>query len=344
MGGIVDGVKIRAIEPRNGRVKRWLFTVREVVQAAISERGDVYHFHDPELLPFMVLLKWMKPSTKVIYDTHEDMPSTIAESHWLPKLLRAPVSFGVRLVERFSVLFLDGIVAATPAIARNFPPSKTVVVQNFPRLDEFTMDAREPREDGQLKVVYTGRIGRDTLGTEVIEAIDQVSSSDIQVTLTIAGKLASDSYLEVLEAIPGWSKVEFVGWKSRGEMLGLLRGSDIGLVLLHEGRNNVEAQPNKLFEYMAVGLPVVASNFPWWREIVEGSKAGVLVDPSRPDEIAAAIEWLMVHPDEAAVMGEYGRKAVRERFNWGNEASTLTSFYCALLEDTKEVIEGRSLR
>jgi glycosyltransferase involved in cell wall biosynthesis len=329
-GGIVDGVKIRAIQPRNGRLKRWLFTVREVFQAAIGERGDIYHFHDPELLPFMVLLKWVRPSTRVIYDTHEDMPSAIATVYWLPNWLRRPVSYGVRIVERIAVRFLDGVVAATPAIARNFPSSKTVIVQNFPMLAEFATDTKEFREDGLVNVIHTGRVSRARGGTEMIEAMGLIPDDENRVTLTIAGMIVPDSYQEELEAVSGWSKVTFVGWKSREEMRALLRASDIGLVLMHVEKNNVEAQPNKLFEYMAVGLPVIASDFPWWRKIISEANAGLLVDPAKPNEIANAIAWLAENPAESKTMGENGLRAVREKYNWEREAVVLTDFYSSL--------------
>jgi glycosyltransferase involved in cell wall biosynthesis len=89
--------------------------------------------------------------------------------------------------------------------------------------------------------------------------------------------------------------------------------------------------PNKLFDYMLVGLPVIASNFPLYREVVEPDRCGLIVDPSKPEEIARAMEYLIDHPDEAREMGERGRKAVLEKYNWDKESERLLQIYDAVL-------------
>ncbi len=82
---------------------------------------------------------------------------------------------------------------------------------------------------------------------------------------------------------------------------------------------------------MSARLPVIASNFPLWREIIEGNKCGLCVDPLNPEEIAAAITWIVEHPAEAEVMGKNGRKAVEERYNWNTEGEKLLALYRQVL-------------
>lgn len=82
---------------------------------------------------------------------------------------------------------------------------------------------------------------------------------------------------------------------------------------------------------MSAGLPVIASDFPLWRELIEGTGSGILVDPMDPAAIAGAITWVMEHPAEAEQMGLRGQQAVRERFNWENEGTKLVNFYRSVI-------------
>jgi len=117
------------------------------------------------------------------------------------------------------------------------------------------------------------------------------------------------------------------GFVSRKDVAKLMGDSRMGLVLFHPAPNHIAAQPNKLFEYMSAGIPVIASDFPLWRQIVESSNCGLLVDPLNPQSIADAICWLIEHPKEAEEMGRCGREAVEREYNWGHEEAKLLSFY-----------------
>jgi glycosyltransferase involved in cell wall biosynthesis len=104
-----------------------------------------------------------------------------------------------------------------------------------------------------------------------------------------------------------------------------------GIVTFHPVPNHTESQPNKLFEYMAAGLPVIASDFPRWRGIVEGHECGLVVDPKDPDRIAEAMQWILAHPVEAETMGDRGRQAVKRQYNWDLESGKLLKVYKELL-------------
>jgi glycosyltransferase involved in cell wall biosynthesis len=85
-----------------------------------------------------------------------------------------------------------------------------------------------------------------------------------------------------------------------------------------------------MFEYMAAGVPVIASHFPLWRQIVEGNACGICVDPLDPQAIAGAIDYLATHPEDAERMGRNGQRAVAAKYNWNIEEQKLLDFYAAL--------------
>ena len=148
--------------------------------------------------------------------------------------------------------------------------------------------------------------------------------------LLLAGPFSDDIELSVVQRLPGWDCVERLGLLDRPAVSAIMGRSRAGLVLFHPCLNHVDAQPNKLFEYMAAGLPVVASDFPLWRELIEGRRCGLCVDPLNPNAIAAAIRWIFEHSEEAEVMGKRGREAVRRELNWENEADKLLALYDSL--------------
>lgn len=83
---------------------------------------------------------------------------------------------------------------------------------------------------------------------------------------------------------------------------------------------------------MSAGLPVIASNFPLWKEIVEKNCCGICVNPLNSKEIADAINWVLQNPSQAAEMGRKGRKAIEEKYNWEEESRKLISFYEQILK------------
>ena len=100
-----------------------------------------------------------------------------------------------------------------------------------------------------------------------------------------------------------------------------------GIILDHPIDNYLDSYSTKMFEYMACGLPVVCSDFPLWERLVGDADCGVVVDPLDPPAVAAAIEQLWKDPDEARRLGENGRRAVLDRFNWEAEFVKLEALY-----------------
>lgn len=324
---VVDGVSLRVLsQPTDNRLKRMSLTVLRVLAVAIGERADVYHFHDPDLIPVGLILKLL--GKQVVYDVHENTSKQIRSKSWIPRHLRSMIGRLVGIFEQLAAKVFDGIVAATPGIAYGFPLEKTVVVQNFALLEEFASIDTSDYADRPFTLAYLGGIAK-TRG--LIQMVDALERLDTNIGMQMAGRYSSSQLESQIQRRPGYSKVRYLGWLHRDGVREVLATSRVGMLVLHPEPNFVESYPVKLFEYMAAGLPVVASNFPFWEQFVKQSGAGLMVDPLDVDAIAEAIKWLLIHPVEAREMGERGRRVVLDRYAWQGEGEKLVAMYKRLL-------------
>jgi glycosyltransferase involved in cell wall biosynthesis len=324
---IVDGIKIVALPRPRNRFWRMLGTWR-VFRLALKQKADIYHFHDPELLPTGLLLKLITQS-RVIYDVHEDYPEAILTKHWLPSLARKPVACFFNFLEKWAASQLDYTIAATDDIAGKFESKgKVTTIKNYPILERF--DSAFRRDIERPTLIYVGGLSQTRGISEIVQAMSYLDSSS-EAKLVLYGKFEPANYRDILKELNGFKKVAYRGWIEPEQVWLNMHKATIGMVCIHPVERYRIALPVKLFEYMAAGLPVIASNFPLWKEIVEGNNCGLTVNPLDPREIARAVEYLLGHPDEARKMGENGRKAVMEKYNWETESQKLLDLYEDLL-------------
>jgi glycosyltransferase involved in cell wall biosynthesis len=324
---VIDGVSIRAVEESaRGRLARMTETVYRVAREAFRLDAEVYHIHDPELIPLALLLR--RRGKLVIYDAHEDLPQTIVKKRYIPPLARKPVEYLSRALELLAARQLTAIVAATPTIGQHFAAINplTAVVRNYVSLEEWGMGNGVPWADRPCAVTYVGAITLDRGLREMVAAMG-ILSAEIPARLALAGPRSATLMAEVQQVVPGWQQVDDLGILDRPAIVDLLGRMRAGLVLLHPTPSYVPSLPIKLFEYMAAGLPVVASDFPVMRGIIERAGCGLLVNPLDPSAIAEAIRFLLQHPDQADSMGRRGRAAVEQQYSWESEAQTLLRLY-----------------
>lgn len=318
---VVEGVIIKPLRRARSRPERMFLVSLALLRLAMAERADIYHFHDPELIPIGLVLKLI--GKKVVFDVHENVPEGILTKVWIPRLLRKPLYVSARFAERLAGVAFDALVAATPAIARPFPAHKTFVIQNFPfrPLDEVTT-----RRSGVPVIAYIGVISARRGARQMVEAVGALAQ-ETAAELVIAGLFSPPDLFQELQQLPGWSNSRFLGWLPPDEVAELLSCSSAGLVLFQADPNHIEAQPNKLFEYMSAGVPVICSDFPLWAEIVGDNGCGLTVDPTDVASIAKAMKRIIDDPTAAAEMGRRGRAAVSMTYNWETEELILSDLY-----------------
>jgi len=323
---IIDGVQMHTIvKSKASRMKRMTKTVSDVYKKAKEINADIYHFHDPELMIVGYLLSKVQ-GKRVIYDVHEDVPRQIMSKTWIPKSLRFMISKTVEFIENRLSRKYSAVVTATPFINKRFEGliKTSVNINNFPINGELLVTNSDVYEK-ERAVCYVGGISTPRGINEMVYALNNVDAQ-----LYLCGRFSSEKDRMTLTKIDGWSKVKEMGFLNREQVSDICSKSIAGLVLFHPEPNHVNAQPNKLFEYMSAGIPVISSDFHLWKEIIEGNRCGICVNPLDPTAITNAIQYLIDNPEEVEIMGRNGKRAVEEKYNWSSEGEKLLKLYRSL--------------
>jgi glycosyltransferase involved in cell wall biosynthesis len=317
----VQGVTVHALALPSGRLARMVLQSWRCYRIAKKLNADIYHFHDPELIPYGLLLYWQ--GKKVVIDLHEDLRGDIQSKNWIPLPLRQVIGAAARALEQVAARRFSAVVAATPFIGELFERTArcVTVVHNYPTIDELTT-ATASVETARDSMCYVGRIDDIRGIREIVRAAELAKCK-----LLLAGRFATSELRREVEAMPGWRHVKDLGFVGRTRIAQTMAASFCGLVTLHPVPNFINSLPIKLFEYMSAGVPVIASDFPLWREIIDDANCGLCVDPSDPAAIVQAIDYLRSHPELARQMGRNGRRAIETRYRWDCEADKLAALY-----------------
>ncbi len=319
---IKNNVNILDVGKSKGRINRFLKTTRKIYQKAKKIDYDIYHIHDPELI--LVGLKLKKNGKKVIFDAHEDFPKQIKAKPYLNIFLKKILPYFFELFENLTLKKYNYIVTATPYINDKFLTinKSTLNINNYPIIGE--LSSIKEWEERENTVSYLGGI---SIIRGIVELIKSLALIKTITKLNLVGEF-SDASLELeCKAMIGFNKVNEHGFLNREEVANVLSTTKIGVVTFLPLPNHIDSQPNKMFEYISAGIPIITSNFPLWKDIVEGNNCGITVDPNSPIEIANAIDYLIENEDIAKVMGENGKKAVMEKYNWSIEEKKLIKLY-----------------
>lgn len=313
-------IQVKPLGVDKGRWHRMTLFQWTLLNALLKEKAQIYHFHDPELMLIAILLKLF--GKKVIYDVHEDLPADILLKSYIPKYFRKSLSILSSCMNRVTTKIFNQIITVTPNICKSFKSEKAKMVRNFPDLDLYANFDLNQYLMRRNMCVYIGSI---TLNRGIYEMLSILKNTDptIKINLSLAGPVANKKLQALLEK----TSVSYEGYLDYAETPKLLATAKIGLLLLHPEKTFQESLPLKLFEYMAAGLPVIASNFELWSEIISEYQCGLLVDPCDEKSIAEAVDFLINNPQEAYEMGQRGRKAIEEQYNWKSESIHLLEIY-----------------
>jgi glycosyltransferase involved in cell wall biosynthesis len=330
---LVDGIRVLGLPQPSSRLLRPANWWR-ILRFSLRERADIYHFHDPELLLPAGLIKLLT-RRPIIYDVHENYPQDILTKEWIPAPLRRLVSALFRVFEDTAVRGVDGVVVVNRHLEERFEGKARVVrVANYSRLDGHANAKRHPgRRDAGARpyFVYGGRVSDDRGLYECLRALESLGEEAEILCAGRIGHVANGELRALLEHGHTERPFKYLGLLPYEAIPPLFEGALAGLLCFQPTPNNVLGTPNKLFEYMSASIPVIASDFPFIREVVVEADCGLLVQPDDTRQIASAMAQVLHHPQDAARMGENGLRAARERYNWQVEEKKLLSFYETLL-------------
>jgi glycosyltransferase involved in cell wall biosynthesis len=257
---------------------------------------------------------------------HENLPKEILTKNWVSRPLRRLLSATVKAFQVIACRSIPTVFAET-SYARDFPKVKSgVVVLNYPLVDALVGVKRPKRQ--RFTVGYIGGVSTERGADVVADALAQLRLTDRDVGAVFVGPVSSD-----LSNSAPWQGAVAEGWLAATGRLKpedgwlLMAECHVGIAILRPSPNFVESYPTKLFEYMALGLPVVVSDFPLWRAVVEDAGCGFAVDPTNVDAVAQALRWMHENPEKAKQMGERGRQTVLSKYNWTSEFTKLRALY-----------------
>lgn len=332
---VIDGVRcISLFCPIKNNLELLRKRNKMSLETALKVDADIYHLHEPELLPVGKKLK--RKGKIVIFDSHEYYGWQLRDNIHKIKVIKTPAFlmkvFGSLYMryEKHVCMKIDGVVQVCTMNGVDYFANrcrKTLFIRNLPSLSDYTRKTPIDYSNG-ASVAMIGGITKERGVTQLVQATYLAGGK-----LLLAGAFSPKSYENELNTIPEYTCVDYKGFLDKKGMVALLEEANIGAsTLLNVGQyDKIDTLPTKVYDYMSMQLPVVISNTDFAQTMNDKYHFAICVDPTNSEDIANAIQWLYEHPEQAYEMGNNGRKAIEEEFNWEKESEKLIDFYMNLL-------------
>lgn len=332
-----SGVQFHWLKKRKG-IKRRIFSSREAYKLALKINADLFHFHDPDLLPWMLLLTLRK--RKIIYDIHENYNErilTLKVPNWIKIFIsKLWVSF-----ERFCISKFAGIITTTQSMQDIFSNINVlkIIVSNSVYMSALH-DINFRVEKIPFSVYSSGSHSDKRNCMQTILALPLILKKFPKTKLIFAGTFCPENYKDILMC-----KAKELGVDTHLEIQGMLSyrnnfnrttKMEIGCVFYEDNVNNRVTIPNRLFEYMYAGVAVIGESFPEVRNVIEQADCGIIVNSSDPESIANAIIELFADIPKLRKMQLNARNRIKTTYAFEHDLESMVSLY------NKIITEGQS--
>lgn len=329
LGNSKDGrIEIVDLGKPKSRIKRILFYGFKALPILRKRKIKCVHIHDPELILVGLILRII--GYKVIYDIHELVYEDIKTKQWISSRFgKKVIAWLYKGIEGLALKYFNGVVLAEDGY-RNFYEMhyskaipKIVYIRNYPIKAMFNVQKPNAKtlQNKDNSIIYLGAISEDRGIYELVRAMDYLDDS---YNLYIIGKWREDGLLERCKSLAGWSKVTMLGYMKPSQIGEYIQKSKVGVCTLHKIENFAYTTPVKSFEYLINGLPMIMTDFPFWKKFYQGTS--LFVDPKKSEEIAKAVETLMNDQKLYKTMSAAGVNLALSHC-WENEEKKLIDLY-----------------
>lgn len=328
---IVNGVKIKALKKR-AAVARLFINLPYVLFYCIRNKFNVYHGHDPELIPILFILRML--GRTVVYDMHENFPKQLLTKS-LSKVSKFVIGAVWPSVEKVTLSRMKVVYAET-SYKKYYPYIKdSIDLLNMPLLEKLSSIKEKKHTD--FTIGYVGGVSKDRYCLNILEALENLQNEGVQIRFECVGPIFEEETKKEVERYMGvLKKVNFYGELPPADAWRVISKCHVGIAMLMPIPNYVESYPTKLFEYLALGLPVLTSNFEIYKPIVEENVVGFCIDPLDLAQFEQKLKELYKSPELVSEMSKKALKVLQSRYSWELEFNKLLAFY----DNTKLVTEA----
>lgn len=296
-------------------------------------RVSIVHFHDIDLLPWMSMLSLFKP---VVYDIHENYPEEMMVRDWVPDWARPLMFHGVRSAQWLLASVVRNLVLVADSQEADLPKRhvRKIYVRNYATvaLEEKVVQNHASRPDA---VVFTGAHHVSNGSLLLLDIAQRLSRRRPGVPFYVTSRFASEDFrarfLAEVDRRALTDIVQVLPYVRPDEIMSVLGKATIAITPNLRVTQQINGVHTKLFEYMAAGLPIVASDLPHQVKVVGEEGVGLLAKPEDPESFVKCIEELLDDREKAGRLGRRGREVFREKYSWESQMPRLREFYKAIL-------------
>lgn len=331
------GINFRTFRKKDG-LFRQLHTLIETYKASKSSNADIYHCHeiDASLFVGYLLKKKSTKNVKLIFDSHEFWLEDF--SGRVPKVFRWLFQILFILYEKTIIKHCDAIITAN-SIERGyyqilFPTKEVQIIYNTPHL---VQSNNIEKKDRIYDLCYEGVLNFERGQKTLFEMVKTLKESGREIKLLIVGKIQDGECQtwaeEYIQTHNLQKNIFSSGWQTYENINSYLSQGKIGIFLYqHHTTNWLAGPPNKLFNFMKAGLPIIAPDLPETKYILSETGCGLTVTPDNLQEIIEAVTQLLDAPEIQDQMATNGHEAFSKKFNWQIEEKKLSKLYQQVLK------------